>query len=171
MIYNEGTKEIWCLFCCLSTLAWEKRQLGEVLTINSGRDYKHLEPGKIPVYGTGGFMLSVSEALSAELDGIGIGRKGTIDKPFILRAPYWTVDTLFYCIPREMNNLNFLYSIFTKINWKALDESTGVPSLSKLTIKNVNAKIPSHSEQTAIGTFFSQLDRAIALQERTFLKK
>ena len=34
--------------------------------------------GDIPVYGTGGYMLSVSEALSYDKDAIGIGRKGTI---------------------------------------------------------------------------------------------
>ncbi len=32
---------------------WEEKRLGEVLTIGSGRDYKHLSNGEIPVYGTG----------------------------------------------------------------------------------------------------------------------
>ncbi len=50
-------------------------------------DYKHLEEGDIPVYGTGGYMLSVNKALSDDKDAVGIGRKGTIDKPYILRAP------------------------------------------------------------------------------------
>ena len=52
------------------------------MEVCSGRDYKHLEAGNIPVYGTGGYMLSVSEALSYDVDAIGIGRKGTIDKPY-----------------------------------------------------------------------------------------
>ena len=76
-------------------------------------------------------MLSVSDALSYDEDAIGIGRKGTIDKPYILNAPFWTVDTLFFCIPKADNDLNFIFDIFQNINWKALDESTGVPSLSK----------------------------------------
>lgn len=59
------------------------------MEVCSGRDYKHLEAGNIPVYGTGGYMLSVSEALSYDVDAIGIGRKGTIDKPYILKAPFW----------------------------------------------------------------------------------
>ena len=75
-------------------------------------DYKHLEEGDIPVYGTGGYMLSVNKALSDDKDAVGIGRKGTIDKPYILRAPFWTVDTLFYCIPKGNNSLGFLYPLF-----------------------------------------------------------
>ena len=39
---------------------WDKKQISEILTIGSGRDYKHLPNGNIPVYGTGGYMLSVN---------------------------------------------------------------------------------------------------------------
>ena len=115
------------------TDAWEQCRLGDVVNVCSGRDYKHLNEGEIPVYGTGGYMLSVDKALSYDVDAIGIGRKGTIDKPYILKAPFWTVDTLFYSIPKEKNNLDFVYNIFQRINWKKRDESTGVPSLSKTT--------------------------------------
>ncbi|HEL2459746.1 TPA: restriction endonuclease subunit S [Streptococcus suis] len=146
--------------------AWELRKLGEVADVCSGRDYKHLETGSIPVYGTGGYMLSVSEALSKNEDAIGIGRKGTIDSPYILRAPFWTVDTLFYCIPQNDFTLEFAYSVFQNINWKSMDESTGVPSLSKNGINNVRVLTPKIQEQSAIGTFFSTLDSQITLHQR-----
>ena len=145
--------------------AWEQRKLGEVVEVNSGKDYKHLSTGTIPVYGTGGYMLSVSESLS-DVDGIGIGRKGTIDKPYILKAPFWTVDTLFYCIPKDANNLYFVYSVFNNVTWKNLDESTGVPSLSKITINNIQSFFPTPPEQRAIGSFFQELDQLITLQQR-----
>ncbi|MBL3903554.1 restriction endonuclease subunit S [Bifidobacterium longum] len=80
---------------------WEQRKLGEIVDVCSGRDYKHLSKGPIPVYGTGGYMTSVSEGLSYEEDAIGIGRKGTIDHPYRLNAPFWTVDTLFYSLPNK----------------------------------------------------------------------
>ena len=35
---------------------WEQRKLGDIIEVCSGRDYKHLEDGNIPVYGTGGYM-------------------------------------------------------------------------------------------------------------------
>ncbi|WP_415634976.1 restriction endonuclease subunit S [Oenococcus sp.] len=139
--------------------------MADILSVNGGRDYKHLKIGPIPVYGTGGYMLSVNQALS-EKDGIGIGRKGTIDSPFILRAPYWTVDTLFYAIPNSSSSLGFLYAIFQRIPWKKLDESTGVPSLSKQIINSVEVKIPQTEEQTKIGSFFKSLDDLITVNQR-----
>ena len=143
---------------------WERNSLSDVCTINSGRDYKHLKDGDIPVYGTGGYMLSVNEKLSDE-DAIGIGRKGTIDKPYLLLAPFWTVDTLFYVTCKVGYDLNYLFLIFQKVRWKKFDESTGVPSLSKKTIEKVVSKFPSFPEQQAIGTYFSNLDNLITTHQ------
>ena len=150
--------------------AWEQRKLEKLVDVRSGHDYKHLNRGNIPVYGTGGYMLSVDKALSENEDAIGIGRKGTIDNPFLLKAPFWTVDTLFYVVPRVDYNLNFVNSIFQKINWKKYDESTGVPSLSKSTINSVIISFPIYEEQKQIGTFFQQLDKTIALHQRKLKK-
>lgn len=145
---------------------WEQRKLEDIVNIYSGHDYKHLGEGDIPVYGTGGYMLSVSEALSEKDDAIGIGRKGTIDNPYILRAPFWTVDTLFYCIPKKDFDLDFVYSIYKNIDWKTMDESTGVPSLSKTAINNVAVMVPSKDEQVKLGGYFANLDSLITLHQR-----
>ena len=148
------------------TDAWEQRKLGEVITVGNGMDYKHLSEGDIPVYGTGGYMLSVDKALSYDKDAIGIGRKGTIDKPYVLKAPFWTVDTLFYCIPKKDYTLDFVYCIFQNVNWKEKDESTGVPSLSKVNINSTNVTVPTLAEQEKIGAYFSYLDNLITLHQR-----
>ena len=145
---------------------WEQRKFADVVDIGSGMDYKHLEEGNIPVYGTGGYLLSVNKALSDDKDAIGIGRKGTIDKPYILRAPFWTVDTLFYCIPKENYDLDFTSCIFQNVDWKKKDESTGVPSLSKVIINNVETATPTMDEQQKIGEYFSNLDHLITLHQR-----
>ncbi|HHX0171273.1 TPA: restriction endonuclease subunit S [Staphylococcus aureus] len=144
---------------------WEEKKLESIIKVNSGKDYKHLDKGDIPVYGTGGYMTSVSEPLS-EIDAVGIGRKGTINKPYLLEATFWTVDTLFYCTPKKETDILFILSLFRKINWKVYDESTGVPSLSKQTINKINRFVPTNKEQQKIGKFFSKLDRQIELQEQ-----
>ena len=144
---------------------WEQRKLGDVVDVRSGKDYKHLSEGNIPVYGTGGFMLSVNQALSYDEDAIGIGRKGTIDKPYILKAPFWTVDTLFYAIPREKVDLNFAFDVFQNIDWKKKDESTGVPSLSKTAINEIDVLVPQYDEQQPLGQFFNRIDNLITLHQ------
>ena len=145
--------------------SWEQRKLGDVVDVRSGKDYKHLSEGNIPVYGTGGFMLNVNQALSYDEDAIGIGRKGTIDKPYILKAPFWTVDTLFYAIPREKVDLNFAFDVFQNIDWKKKDESTGVPSLSKTAINEIDVLVPQYDEQQPLGQFFNRIDNLITLHQ------
>ena len=150
------------------TPAWEQRKLGDVANVCSGRDYKHLAEGPIPVYGTGGYMTSVSKALSYDEDAIGIGRKGTIDKPYRLQAPFWTVDTLFYAIPEASSDINFLLCSFLNVDWKSKDESTGLPSLSKRAINETEVLVPDNGEQRQIGAFFDRLDSLITLHQRKY---
>ena len=163
--YAVLTREPRC-FLGSFDFSWEQRKLGELVDVCSGRDYKHLSEGTIPVYGTGGYMLSVNDALSYDRDAIGIGRKGTIDRPYILKAPFWTVDTLFYAIPREKVDLNYAFDIFQNIDWKKKDESTGVPSLSKTAINDIDVLAPKHDEQQIIGQFFAAIDNLITLHQR-----
>jgi type I restriction enzyme S subunit len=153
-------------FLIIITTAWEQRKLGEAVDVRSGKDYKHLSDGNIPVYGTGGYMLSVNQALSYSDDAIGIGRKGTIDKPYILKAPFWTVDTLFYSVPRKNFDLGFTYCLFQNIDWKKKDESTGVPSLSKTAIESIDILSPKIEEQRTISSYFAAIDNLITLHQR-----
>ena len=146
--------------------AWEQRKFSDIADVCSGKDYKHLKEGPIPVYGTGGFMTSVDEALSYDRDAVGIGRKGTIDKPYLLKAPFWTVDTLFYAIPKEDMDLEFVHCSFLNVDWKSKDESTGLPSLSKEAINETIALVPSFNEQSRLGEFFNNLDSLITLHQR-----
>ena len=145
---------------------WEQRKFSDVVDVCSGKDYKHLKEGSIPVYGTGGFMTSVDEALSYDRDAVGIGRKGTIDKPYLLKAPFWTVDTLFYAIPKSDIDLEFVHCSFLNVVWKSKDESTGLPSLSKEAINETIALVPSFNEQSQLGEFFNNLDSLITLHQR-----
>ncbi|MHB0828830.1 MAG: restriction endonuclease subunit S [Schaalia turicensis] len=149
-----------------STPAWEQRKFSDIVDVCSGKDYKHLKEGSIPVYGTGGFMTSVDEALSYDHDAVGIGRKGTIDKPYLLKAPFWTVDTLFYAIPKSDMDLEFVHCSFLNVDWKSKDESTGLPSLSKEAINETIALVPGFNEQSRLGEFFNNFDRLITLHQR-----
>ena len=140
---------------------WEVKRLGEIITVNSGRDYKHLQSGDIPVYGTGGYMLSVNDKLS-DIDAIGIGRKGTIDKPQYLKAPFWTVDTLFFLTTKEGFDLNFVFFLSQTIEWKKYSEQTGVPSLTRNSIEKIEVKVPPLAEQRRIAEALTALDELIA---------
>lgn len=151
---------------------WEEKKLGEILSIGSGKDYKHLATGLIPVFGTGGYMTSVDDFL---YDGetVCIGRKGTIDSPMFYSGKLWTVDTLFYTHSFKKTLPKYVYQQFLDINWKEFNEATGVPSLSKRTIENVKIYLPDIQEQDKIAKFLEavdqkieQLEKMVALQEK-----
>ncbi|CAI9678688.1 restriction endonuclease subunit S [Elizabethkingia anophelis] len=153
---------------------WKKVKIGDILKIGNGKDYKHLQSGEIPVFGTGGFMTLVNDYL---YDGetVCIGRKGTIDKPMYHEGKLWTVDTLFYthsfqsCIPK------FIFHLFQTINWLEYNEASGVPSLSKTTIEKIGLQIPSIEEQERIASFLNKIDHKIqtekAILEQLEMKK
>ncbi len=149
---------------------WIRKPLSSLIDLRNGKDYKHLPAGSVPVYGTGGYMASVGDALSWEHDAIGIGRKGTIDRPYMLRAPFWTVDTLFYAFERENTSLSFLMAVFLRIDWKSHDQATGLPSLTARVIEDIEIDVPSVTEQHRIGAFFSNLDALINAEEDKLLK-
>jgi len=143
---------------------WVVKSFEDLFTIGNGRDYKHLEEGDIPVYGSGGYMLSVDKCLY-EGDSACIGRKGTINNPLFLTGKFWTVDTLFYthsftdCIPK------FIFYIFQNINWLKHNEAGGVPSLSKTNIYKIETKVPKPNEQIKVVAVLSGLDNLINIQE------
>jgi type I restriction enzyme S subunit len=148
---------------------WTEVKIGDILKIGNGKDYKHLKSGKVPVFGTGGFMTLVDNFL---YDGetVCIGRKGTIDKPMYHEGKIWTVDTLFYthsfqsCIPK------FIFYLFQTINWLEYNEASGVPSLSKSTIEKIKIEIPSINEQKQIASFLSKIEQKIET-EKQFLEQ
>ena len=148
---------------------WENCQIANILSIGSGRDYKHLEKGNIPVFGTGGYMTSVNECI---YDGetTFIGRKGSINKPFYYNGKFWTVDTLFYTHSFNKTTPKFVYCLFQTINWLRYNEASGVPSLSKDTIEKIKVFIPQLDEQRKISEMLSVIDERIATQNKIIEK-
>ena len=144
---------------------WEECKISDILSIGNGRDYRHLNNGNIPVFGTGGCITSVNEYL---YDGetTFIGRKGTINKPFYYDGKFWTVDTLFYTHSFIDVTPKFVFCLFQTINWLRYNEASGVPSLSKDTIEKIKIKIPRQAEQKKIVNLLFALDERIATQNK-----
>ncbi|MCP9848514.1 restriction endonuclease subunit S [Cyanobium sp. Morenito 9A2] len=144
---------------------WAVKPFDDLFIVGNGRDYKHLEAGDVPVYGSGGYMLSVNDHL-CDGESVCIGRKGTIDKPMFLTGRFWAVDTLFYthsfkeCLPR------FIFAIFQQIDWLKHNEAGGVPSLSKTNIQKIPTAVPSLPEQQKIAECLSSVDELMAAQAR-----
>ncbi len=151
-------------------LNWQRVRLGDILTLKHGRDYKNFKLGNIPVYGSGGYMLSINNFLHNG-ESVCIGRKGTIDKPIYLNGKFWVVDTLFYSYSFKKSIPKFIFYAFSIIKWSNYNEATGVPSLTKMTISNIEIPLPPLNEQIAIANILSGLDHYLYTLDALILKK
>lgn len=141
---------------------WKHERIGNVLKIGHGKDYKGLSLGKVPVFGSGGYMTSVDKFLH-DGETVCIGRKGTIDKPFYYKGKIWTVDTLFYTYDFKNVIPKFIYYVFCSIPWKIKNEAGGVPSLTSKIVENVEFYSPSLPEQQIIVDVLSNADDELSL--------
>lgn len=141
----------------------ELTSLGSLLTIRHGKSQREVEAfdGEYPVLATGG-EIGRSTAFLWAKPSVLIGRKGTIDRPYYMDTPFWSVDTLFYSDVHTPNNAKFLFYRFCLIDWKQYNEASGVPSLNARTIEQIEIETPRHAEQIAIAATLSDMDSEIA---------
>lgn len=144
----------------LNDSSWDKKPFSKLFKIGSGKDYKHLLTGNIPVFGSGGYMLSVNSFLY-DGESACIGRKGTINNPIFLTGKFWTVDTLFYTHSFEDCLPMFVFRLFQNVKWMDYNEAGGVPSLSKIIINKIEVAIPELPEQQKIVDCLSSIDNLI----------
>lgn len=149
---------------------WEVKKLGDIFDIGNGRDYKHLNTGKVPVYGTGGLMTYVNDYLH-DGETVCIGRKGTINAPQYHNGKIWTVDTLFYTYNFRGTDVRFLYYLAQIIDWNAYNTATGVPSLTSQNISNILAAFPPLHEQRRIASALTSIDNLISSLGKLIEKK
>lgn len=144
------------------THEWESKRLGDVLRIRHGRNQKSVESssGSYPILATGGQIGWASRPLYSK-PSVLIGRKGTIDRPQFLDKPFWTVDTLFYSEIFDHADPQFLYYVFLTIDWRSMNEASGVPSLSSRRVESVEVSLPVIDEQRAIRSVLDDVDSAI----------
>lgn len=123
--------------------SWSNKTLRDIFTICYGKDHKNINDGPYPVLGTGGVMRHCSSYLY-DNPSVLIGRKGSIDKTQFIEEPFWTVDTLFYTKIHEGYDPYFVYLLTKIIDFRSLNEATGVPSLNTESIYRVSVTVPDN---------------------------
>lgn len=152
---------------------WEVKKLGDVLQIRHGRSQHEVvnQNGIYPILATGGEIGRTNIPLYSE-PSVLIGRKGTINIPYYMDSPFWTVDTLFYSEIFKSADPKFVFYKFNLIDWYSYNEASGVPSLNASTIENINQSFPETlEEQRAIAQVLSEIDALIAKQDKLIAKK
>lgn len=135
------------------------KPLEKVLKIKNGKDYKHLNSGNVPVYGSGGIMTFVDTAMY-DKPSVLIPRKGSISNLYYVDVPFWNVDTIFYTeINISIVNPKFVYYYLQTQKLEKLNKAGGVPSLTQSVLNKVKIPLPPLEEQQRIVDILDRFDK------------
>ena len=126
-----------------------------------------------PVYGSGGVFMHASQYLY-DGEAILFGRKGTIDRPLYVNEKFWTVDTMYYAIPKSQAIGRYLYYLATLLPYTKYQTSTALPSMTQSLLGNMVVALPYIQDQQHIAEYLDEkcgeIDSLIALQEQMIEK-
>lgn len=120
---------------------WEYYKLINFIDVRYGKDHKNIEEGAIPILGSGGIMRFGDRALYNG-EAVLIPRKGSLNNIMYINGEFWTVDTLFYSIPKIKNIARYLYFTFKYIDMGSLNSGASIPSMTTDIIYHLKMRQP-----------------------------
>lgn len=136
--------------------------LKELLTIKNGKEYRHLQDGDIPVYGTGGIMTYIDTFLY-DGESILLPRKGSLDNICYVNGKFWTVDTMYWSIVNtDKVYAKYLYCYLSLLDLSCRDSGSTLPSMTFDSYYSLPIKLPSFDIQKKIGDWYFTLDAKIS---------
>ncbi len=123
---------------------WENASVTDLLEIRYGKDHKGLADGCIPVYGSGGIMRKVDKILYSG-ESVLIPRKGSLNNILLVSGDFWTIDTMFYSVPKRPNVAKYVYLYLTGIDMYAMNIGAAVPSMTVKILDGMRLLCPSDS--------------------------
>ena len=147
---------------CPNGVEWKK--LEEVCDIVSGKDYKHLQNGNIPVYGSGGIMTFVNKS-AYDKPTVLLPRKGSISNVFYVNGPFWNVDTIYYTkIYEHIIDTKYLFYYLQREHIEKYCTSDAArPALTRECLSKIQIPLPPLPIQTEIVRI---LDKFVEQQEQ-----
>lgn len=115
--------------------------LKDLLEIRYGKDHKKLNDGNIPVYGSGGYMRSVERFLFSG-ESVLIPRKGSLNNVMYVSEKFWTVDTMFYAVPKIPNVVKYAYQFIKRLDLASMNSGSAVPSMTTKILDALPVPIP-----------------------------
>lgn len=140
-------------------------KLKDLIHIHNGRPYAHLSDGIIPVYGSGGIICYVNEALY-DREAILLPRKGTLNNIMYSNQKIWVIDTMYYATTNNKACPYYLYRYLGLLNLSHLDSGSALPSMTQATFYDIKVKLPNIKTQQRIASVLSALDDKIEINNR-----
>lgn len=139
---------------------WVYKKVTDLLDIKYGKDHKALEEGDYPCYGSGGIMRYVDKYLF-EGESVLIPRKGSLNNIMIANGSFWTIDTMFYTIPKMKNVAKYAYFMLSSVDMESLNAGAALPSMTTNILSNMDILLPSQDILEQFETFLSPMFNGI----------
>ena len=134
---------------------WEKKKVTDILDVKYGKDHKQLEAGNIPVYGTGGIMRYTDRSLYSG-ESVLIPRKGSLNNIMFVDETFWTIDTMFYSIPKIENAAKIVYFYLKGLDMYSLNIGAAVPSMTISILSGLDIQLPPNEIRLSFEGFMNK---------------
>lgn len=121
---------------------WSKAKVTDFLEVKYGKDHKALTDGNIPVYGSGGVMRYVKPILYSG-ESVLIPRKGSLNNILLVSGDFWTIDTMFFSIPKLENVAKYTYLFLKGLDMYSFNIGAAVPSMTVKILEGIDILHPT----------------------------
>ena len=121
--------------------SWHEGTLEELAEVKYGKNHKKMADGPYPVYGSGGFMRSAEKSLFSG-ESVLIPRKGSLNNVMYVNEAFWTVDTMFFTVPRIPGAAKFLYQYVKRLDLASMNSGSAVPSMTTSILNALSLPVP-----------------------------
>ena len=143
---------------------WCDTKLGEVLIFKNGKK-RPSENGEIPVYGGNGILGFSNQANNENC--IVIGRVGAYcGSVYYEHGKCWVSDNAICAIPKDENDISFLYYLLKHLELNKKHIGTSQPLLTQEILNSIMCKVPERNQQLKIGRVLCCIDEKIECNKR-----
>lgn len=136
------------------------KKLSDVAILKAGKDWRTLNTGNIPVYGSGGEMGVYVDKTIYNKPTVLIPLRGTMDTVYYLDKPFWNVDTTYYTeINTEIVLPKYLYYTLKKFDLKSICTGSGRLGTTKKKIEDIKILVPPLNIQEYLSEILDNYSR------------
>jgi len=152
---------------------WEKKSLGDVLTLEYGKPLPSAERnpnGKYPVYGANGIK-DRSDHYHYDKPSIIVGRKGSAGEIKLTEKRFWPLDvTYFVTFDHTKYDLRFLYYLLSLQELPKLAKGVK-PGINRNEVYAKVVRVPSLPEQQRIVTMLNEAFAGLTELDKLYRKQ
>lgn len=111
-------------------------------------------------------QVGIHNEAKCDAPGVVIGRSGSIGGAQWIDEPFWPLNTTLYVIDFKGNNPYFCYSVLKSIDFQRFNAGSGVPTLNRNHLADIEVPAISRTEQDGIAKLLYTLDAKIDLNRQ-----